>query len=79
MVNVAAVISVAKNVMAQWLAVVTMRAWATSKVYANLQGPTLNPTPNSEGPKPTYQESLLWAGRLGARLKKLEKKDLPRG
>jgi len=28
--------------------------------------------------KPTYQESLLWAGRLGARLKKLEKKDLPR-
>lgn len=28
--------------------------------------------------KPSYQESLEFAGRLGARLKKLEKKDLPR-
>jgi hypothetical protein len=28
--------------------------------------------------EPTYQESLLWAASLGARLKKLEKKDLPR-
>jgi hypothetical protein len=28
--------------------------------------------------EPTFQQSLDWAGRLGARLKKLEKKDLPR-